>query len=143
VAGDVARLQLVDSLSNQSWRIRLTVEAIERGLPGDLASFDVPAAKRRHLPFYVRVRVTNRAKRPFAENVEPSTHLTAVDEHGAEAHPLLLVGEFERCDQHAPPRTRPGATYEVCSTYLLAPGNSIARVQWEVASGGDPIVWTP
>ena len=141
--GDAARVELVDSLEGGSWPIRITVLAIERGKPLDLRDFDIPAEKREHVPFYLRVGVRNLSDRPLNRNVEPATRLNAVDEAGNEAEPLLLIGEFKQCDSDTPNRIRGRASYRVCRTYLLPADSALARVQWEVASGGDPIVWTP
>jgi hypothetical protein len=127
--------------SDDQFKFKVSVDAIDKGAVGDLSNFQLDKDKKGMVPWYVKSHVTNKSGKNLPPNSDPAFSLTVVDSNEAEAQSLTLIGDFPKCESNSPTPIKASADYHSCEVYLLKPGTSIARVQWEVQGGGDPIVW--
>jgi hypothetical protein len=127
--------------SDDQFKFAVAVDSIEKGATGDLSNFKLDSKQKGMVPWYVKTHVTNKSGKTLPPNSDPAFSLTVVDSDEAEVQSLTLIGDFPKCESNSPTPIKAGADYHSCEVYLVKPGSSIARVQWEVQGGGDPIVW--
>lgn len=133
------------------YRLRVTVESIDRGSLDDFKNIDLDADQKRSTPYYVKLGV-EALEDVKAGTDDPDIALKAIDDRGQEQGEVIFFGDFERCDNADVPRPfTAGKQYESCLTYLVPGGGSIEEVRWNDGPSrrngvtpyfDDPIVWS-
>ena len=123
--------------------LEVTVTAIDKGDPADMADFDLgeDAGK---VPWYVRLTVTNPTEVDLSdENI--TLGLEAYDDRNDQLGLLILVGDFPTCENdNAPAGFSGGATYEVCEPYLVHPDGAVSAAFWNELDTDyfdAPVIW--
>jgi hypothetical protein len=123
--------------------LEVTVTAIEKGDPADMAGFDLgeDAGK---TPWYVRVTVTNTSDVDLSDEYI-TLGLEANDDRNEQLGALILVGDFSKCENdYAPAGFVKGETFEACEPYLVHPEGGVSSAFWNELGTpyfDAPVVW--
>lgn len=127
--GQSARVPFRDG--DKEGTLQVTVKAIEKGAPADLASLrirdrDAVAGKE---PYYIRATVTNVGDSDLSFTQPDSMQGALAD--GSEAGSIFVAGDFTKCDSTSfPGGSTKGHAMEFCSVALANPGSAVVEARW-------------
>ncbi|GGF32108.1 hypothetical protein GCM10011519_01890 [Marmoricola endophyticus] len=122
--------------------LKLTVTALRKGKPADLAAYALDDRARLATPYYADVTVANLGSGDVGRAAVP---LAALGSDGSSVTPSGFTTAPKQCRSSGPPAALPvpfaqGATTATCLVYLLPPGTTAVRIGFQPATG-DPITW--
>ncbi len=127
--------------SQQDTRLGVTVLRVRRGRISDFKDFNLDAAQKRTVPYYVEVKYENLGSLKLQRFLlDPSVE----DTDGQEYKPLNLIvlsGTFKKCPQPSKARLRPGQSFTLCAPVLLPRGKTYERVVFQGDATKDPYFW--
>jgi len=127
--------------SQQDTRLAVTVLRVRRGKISDFKDFNLDAAQKRTVPYYVEVKYENLGKLKLQRFLlDPSIE----DSDGQEYKPLNLIvlsGTFKKCPEPSKARLRPGQSFTLCAPVLLPRGKTYERVVFQGDATKDPYFW--
>jgi hypothetical protein len=137
--------------AQKALKLKLTVEAIEKGTIDDFENIELDAAEQNSTPYYVKVKIESLDPTAPPSSDDPDVTVEGIDDRGQEQTSVTFLGEFPRCtDTEVPDAFSSGDSFESCLTYLLPGGGSIESVHWADGPAGagevtpyfeKPIVW--
>jgi hypothetical protein len=132
-------------------KLRVAVEAIEKGSIDDFENVELEPDQEDATPFYVKVKVEAIDEYKGESVDDPDVSFTAIDDRGQEQSSITFFGDFEACsDESVPKPFTPGDSFESCLAYLMPGGGAIKSVEWDSGPSepnevtpyfDEPIVW--
>jgi hypothetical protein len=119
--------------------VRVVTQSITKGSIADLADYQLTAAQRASVPFYVRATFTNLGTTTL-RSPGMSKHLLAFTQDGSRASPVTAPG-FRRCDGSEPYPWGPGGELTECATYLVPARSTVATVTFQFNDRQNAVVW--
>ncbi|OZM74438.1 hypothetical protein CFN78_04785 [Amycolatopsis antarctica] len=110
--------------------IGITISAIEKGTPEDLAPLDLGDKAEGQVPYYIRVAISNEGGEDMAFTSAP--RLTGQLPDGGMAGRVSIIGDFEKCQNESAPKdfTAKGASYETCVLAVAPEASSVDSVRF-------------
>jgi hypothetical protein len=127
--------------TQQDTKLGVTVLRVRKGKIEDFKSFNLDAAQKRAVPYYVEVKYENLGTLQLERYLmDPSIE----DSDGQEYKPVNLVivnGTFKQCPNPRKQRLRPGESFKLCAPVLLPQGKTYERVRFHGDVLKDPYFW--
>jgi hypothetical protein len=149
-AGQSATVPYQITLSNggngPTYKLRVTVQSIERGTLADFNGIQLDADQKASIPYYARVQMTNLS--PTALNTsdnDPAGSVQGLDKTGQPQDSVtFLLGTFPRCpDATTPNPFKPGQSFDTCLTFLVPGGiTKVAYTGPPQSYYDSPLTWT-
>jgi hypothetical protein len=149
-AGQSATVPYQVTLSNgnngPTYKLRITVQSIERGTLADFNGIQLDADQKASTPYYARVQMTNLSSSALnTSDNDPAGSVQGIDKTGQPQDSVtFLLGTFPRCpDVTTPNPFKPGQSFETCLTFLVPGGISKVGYTGPPQSYYDsPLTWT-
>lgn len=122
-------------------KVGVRVHEVRKGRIADFKGFQLDAAQRRAIPYYVKATFENRGRFALSRNL---LRASLEDSGGREYRPTTLVvlgGSFRRCPQPANAVLKPGRSFDGCSVVLLPKDERPGRVRFQGDVTKDPVYW--
>lgn len=126
--GEALQVKDKDWQTDAEYTATVTV-TVTPGTLADLSNFELDAQQKTSTPFYVSFTSTNTGSAPATPSVIPG-NLFPLNEKGARASRINLVGAFPKCPSKLPETFAPGATIKGCDVYMVPTGQKVAKVTW-------------
>lgn len=127
---------------NNQGTIGISVNAIEKGTPEDLAPLDLGEKAKGQAPYFIRVTVTNEGGEDMAFTSSPRISGELPD--GSMAGKVSIIGDFDKCPHDSAPKdfTSKGASYETCVLAVAPEASSVESARFsDEAYQDESLVW--
>jgi hypothetical protein len=149
-AGQSATVPYQVTLSNgnngPTYKLRITVQSIERGTLADFNGIQLDADQKASTPYYARVQMTNLSSSALnTSDNDPAGSVQGIDKTGQPQDSVtFLLGTFPRCpDVTTPNPFKAGQSFDTCLTFLVPGGITKVGYTGPPQSYYDsPLTWT-
>jgi hypothetical protein len=125
-----------------TFRLKVTVESIEKGTLADFHGIQLDATEKASTPYYVKVRIENLSPGDAARADDPSVAMEGLDSTNQTQQSVTFLGDFPRCDDKTPPKPlSQGKAFETCLVYLVPGGIKAAAYTGTSKYFAAPVTW--
>ena len=125
-----------------TYRLEVTVTAIEPGSFSDFNGIKLDAAEKAGTPFYVKAKFTNVGSGDAGREGGLSVNVQGVDKTGETQSSVTFFGSFPRCEDKEPPKPfTHGKSFETCLVFLVPGGITKAAYTNGEAYITSPVTW--